>query len=379
MKQPFFSVIIPTKNRPELLRDAISSVVLQDFDDYELIVSDNFNDERTKKTVEEFIKDKHLTYIRTDREMNMPDHWEFATQKAKGLYTMILTDRSFLRQGSLRDIYASISNAEKEVEVCMWDYGNYNEKKKKLFSEKERNGVEFKKSKDIIKNYNKTIEFTLLPLPHRSCYRTDIIQKIRQNLGRLCWPICPDGTSALLLLAHSDFVMHIPRPLFFFQGETVSNANQAQFNSKAFISSLNIKNPYQLVPIKVPITHSVLVNDLLTIKSLVKGNFEDVNIDWVSYFVSCYIELIGNSTRPDADKKVQIGLLKEWKKTLLTYDKEFQKNVWRGIRKRYKEIIKSYIRSSFAGDFLAGIKKFLLGKPAVKGLSALEAGGFNKL
>ena len=49
MAKPFFSIVIPTKNRPELLRDAIRSVLLQNFDDYELIVSDNFNDERTKK------------------------------------------------------------------------------------------------------------------------------------------------------------------------------------------------------------------------------------------------------------------------------------------------------------------------------------------
>ena len=43
-RQPFFSIVIPTKNRPEYLRESIQSVLLQDFTDYELIVSDNFND-----------------------------------------------------------------------------------------------------------------------------------------------------------------------------------------------------------------------------------------------------------------------------------------------------------------------------------------------
>ena len=330
MKQPFFSIIIPTKNRPELLRDAISSVLLQDFDDYELIVSDNFNDERTRKTVDEFRGDKHLSYIRTEKEMNMPDHWEFATQKANGLYVMVFTDRSFLRQGSLRDIYTSISKAKEEVAVCFWDYGHYDEKRKILFGENEKKKVEFIKSKDLIKNYSKTIEFKLLPVPHRSCYRFDVAQKIRQNVGRLCWPVCPDGTSALLLLAHSNFIMHIPRSLFFFQGEAVSNGNQAKFNSTTYFSSLNIKNPYQFVPIKAPITHSVLINDLLKIKNLVKENLEDIKIDWIFYFTSCYIELRGTITRPDADKKFQFELLKEWKKTLLTYDEKFQKTVWNG-------------------------------------------------
>lgn len=382
MKKPFFSIIIPTKNRPELLRDAISSVLLQDFDDYELIVSDNFNDERTRKIIQEFSSNKHLNYIRTDREMSMPDHWEFATKKASGFYVMVLTDRSFLRQGSLRDIYNSISNSKNEVAVCLWDYGHYDEKRKILFGEKEKEGVEFIKSKDIIKKYSKTIEYTLLPLPHRSCYRFDVAEKIRNNIGRLCWPVCPDGTSAILLLAYNDSVMYIPRPLFFFQGESVSNGNKTQFNSTTYISTLNIKNPYQFVPIKAPITCSMLVNDFLIVKNLVNGKygkFGDVNIDWVFYFVTCYIELRGTITRPDADKKFQFELLKEWEKTLLTYDKEFQEKVWKGIRRRYREILKSYLRSSFAGDFLAGIKRFFQGKSTSKCLNALSAGGFNKL
>lgn len=377
--KPFFSIIIPTKNRPELLRDAIASVILQDFDDYELLVSDNFNDDRTKKTVDEFINDKHLIYIRTEKELNMPDHWEFITQKAKGLYVLVLTDRSFLRRGSLRDIYNSISKTNNKVEVCMWNYGHYDEKNKILFDEKEKDGVEFIKSKDIIEKFSKTMEYTLLPLPHMGCYRFDVAEKIRQNIGRLCWPVCPDGTSAFLLLAHSDSVMHIPRPLFFFQGETVSNANSLKFNSTAYISSLNLKKFCEFVPIKVSITYSVITNDLLIIKNLLKEKLGYINIDWVSYFVGCYIELRGNITRPDADKKFQKELLEEWNRVLHTYDKKFQKEVWMGIRKRYKEIIKSYIRSSFAGNFLANIKRFLLGRPTVKGLSALEAGGFNKL
>ncbi len=52
---PFFSVVNPTKSRPTPLQDAIQSVLLQDFDDYELIVSNNFDDERTRQVVEPFL------------------------------------------------------------------------------------------------------------------------------------------------------------------------------------------------------------------------------------------------------------------------------------------------------------------------------------
>lgn len=371
MKQPFFSVIIPTKDRPELLRDAISSVLLQNFDDYELIVSDNFNDERTANVVNEFKNNKHLNYIRTDKEMNMPDHWEFATKKAKGIYILILTDRSFLRQGSLRDIYNSISESEKDVSVCFWNHGHYDEKSKILFGEKEQAGTKFLKSKDLIKDFSQTLSACFLPKPCYGCYRRDFAQKIRQNIGRLYLPISPDYTSAFLFLAYSDFVMYIPRTLFFFQGDTVCN------RLEPYVRSLNMKDLYRFVPIKAPISSSLIFNDLLAIRNLANGKLRYVDINWVFYFVICYRELKGNMTIPWMDKEVQLEILKEWRKTLSSFDKKTQAAVWREIRWRYKNILKSYLRESFLGDFLVRIKRFLLRKPTHKCPNALAAGGFS--
>jgi len=379
VKRPFFSIVVPTKNRPEFLRDTISSVLLQNFDDYELIVSDNFNDERTKDVINEFKNDKHLGYVRTDKELNMPDHWEFATKKAKGIYAMVLTDRSFLRQGALRDIYNTILKSEKDVAVCFWNYGYYDEKNKALLGEKEQMEAKFFKSKDLIKDFSQTLNARFLPRPHTGCYRFDIAQKIRKNIGRLYLPVCPDYTSALLFLAYYNFVMYIPRTLFFFQGETVSNAIKSRFNSWLYLNSLNLKNPpWQFVPIKAPISHSVILNDLLAVQKIVNSNLKDVSIDWIFYFVICYEELKGNMARPDADKKVQLELLEEWKKALSSFDKKIQAAVWRKIRWRYKNILKSYLKESFMGGVLVRVKRFLLHKPISRYPNALAAGGFTR-
>jgi len=371
MKQPFFSIIIPTKNRPGLLRDAISSILLQDFDDYELIVSDDFNDERTVNVVNEFKGNKHLNYFRTDKELNMPDHWEFATEKAKGIYILILTNRSFLRQGSLRDIYNSISESKKDVPVCFWDFGHYDEKSKILFGEKERTGIEFLKSKDLIKGFSQTLDARrFLPKPCNGCYKRDFAQKIKQKIGRLYLPAYPDYTSPLLFLAYSDFVMHIPRTLFFFQGASVGNT------LKLYTPTLDIKDLYQFVPINAAVNASNIFNDLLAIRNLADGNLKYFNIDWVFYFVSCYQELRAKMMIPRADKKIQLELLEEWKKALSNFDKKTQAEVWRKIRWRYKNILKAYLRARFLGDFLARIKRFLLRKPTLKYQNALAAGGF---
>ena len=39
--KPFFSIVLPTKDRSFLVKDLVNSVINQDFKDFELIVSDN--------------------------------------------------------------------------------------------------------------------------------------------------------------------------------------------------------------------------------------------------------------------------------------------------------------------------------------------------
>lgn len=376
MKSPFFSVVIPTKNRPELLRDATSSVLLQSFDDYELIVSDNFSDERTSRIVREFRNDKHLRYFRTDKEMNMPDHWEFATQKARGNYVLILTDRSFLRQNSLRDIHQSITGSGKDVSVCFWNYGYYDEERKVLITENDEPGTNFLKSEELARKFSQTLNARFLPRPHTGCYRFDIAKKIRQDVGRLCYPVAPDYTSSLLLLAYSDFVMYIPRPLFFHQGAAVSNANQTGFNPSLYVLSVSSQNRYQFVPIKAPISSSIILNDFLTIQNLAGGHLKGIEIDWPFYFAVCYLELKGNLARKEANKKVQLELLKEWQNVFSRLDEKMKSAVRREIRRRWLIIPKSYLGESFLGEFLLRLKRFLLGKMTLKFKTALTAGGF---
>ena len=54
MIPPYFSILIPTRGRPDLLRDAVVSALFQDFDNFEVVVSDNCNDnfERRNKRMQ---------------------------------------------------------------------------------------------------------------------------------------------------------------------------------------------------------------------------------------------------------------------------------------------------------------------------------------
>ena len=62
LKNPLVSVIIPTYNRDWIVKEAIDSVLAQDFNDYELIVVDDGSDDRTPEILAAY--EDQLTMIR---------------------------------------------------------------------------------------------------------------------------------------------------------------------------------------------------------------------------------------------------------------------------------------------------------------------------
>jgi glycosyltransferase involved in cell wall biosynthesis len=93
---PKFSIIVPTKNRSKYLHYTLKSIVEQNFNDFEIVVSDNFSQDETKEIVDKF-KDPRIKYFRTNSELNRTDSWNFGLSKSKGEYvTFIGDDDSFL-------------------------------------------------------------------------------------------------------------------------------------------------------------------------------------------------------------------------------------------------------------------------------------------
>ena len=376
MNQPFFSIILPTKNRPELLRDAMRSVLLQDFSDYELVVSDNFNDIRTKNTIDEFQDDPHLVRLRTDRELCIPEHWEFAAAHTKGAYTMLLTDRAFLRQGALKDIHDSIIEA-KNPQVAFWKYGYFDEKKGVLQNETEEEGAQILKSAELIKNFTTTLDAHFLPRPHLGCYARPLIEAIRRDAGHLYLPYGPDYTSSLLALTYSDTVLFIPRPLVFFQGASFSAGTKAQTDIRAYLASLNMPDPYAYLPVKAPINTSMIFGDIAKVKALAKVNQERIILDWVFYFSVCYQTLMEMGLIWGVEKGTVKEFWQEWERALREHDAAFQKAVKQAARRRWGNIAKSYARTTFTGRFLLWLKRVFAGKPTRRYADAFVAGGFD--
>ncbi|MDR1896784.1 MAG: glycosyltransferase [Prevotellaceae bacterium] len=87
--KPKYTIIIPTRNSLEYLKDAIESVLSQPFSDYELIVSDNHSDDDTHEYVNS-ISHPNLRLIKPGKGLSMVDHWEWALTYATGEWIVFL-------------------------------------------------------------------------------------------------------------------------------------------------------------------------------------------------------------------------------------------------------------------------------------------------
>jgi hypothetical protein len=91
MSAPFFSVVIPTYNRSDLVAFAVESVLRQSFTELEVLVSDNGSTDDTAEVVGR-IADPRVRYVQTPVHGPIADSWEFARLQAKGSLIMMLSD-----------------------------------------------------------------------------------------------------------------------------------------------------------------------------------------------------------------------------------------------------------------------------------------------
>lgn len=93
-----FSVLLPTRNRLELLSRAIETVCRQNYDDWEIIVSDNLSEEDVASYIQS-LGDTRIKYFRTDRFVPVTDNWNNAIDRCDGDYIIMLGDDDCIMQG----------------------------------------------------------------------------------------------------------------------------------------------------------------------------------------------------------------------------------------------------------------------------------------
>ncbi len=112
-KRPFFSILIPTTGRPELIRMAVKSVLEQSFQDFEIVISDLSTSPESERAATDS-GDPRIRYLHPPPGPGLIT-WDHAAKEARGEYVMWFDDDNYLLPQALELFREAIRQDGSEI------------------------------------------------------------------------------------------------------------------------------------------------------------------------------------------------------------------------------------------------------------------------
>lgn len=326
---PFFSIVIPTKNRAPLLRKVIDSILSQDFNDYEIIVVNN--DDTNQKGTEDIISkytDNRIHCIRTGG-LSMSENWNVGFAKARGKFLTLLRDKRQYCPKSLYNLHQILSNGEYDSlswNECVCGDGTT----ESIFSEKISEEPVQKMINRLLSMEYTEYQYlrTALPKTSNSCISRKLYEKIMNNTGIFSMENAPDYTIGYQILFNTDYLHRTPMLISQEFNCNIEYSTGAQhdfgFIDKA-ATNMASKNESILSiegqPLQITNTETIVIDDFLRVA---KKN----NLDYTfgSFNIRNYFKTIYHNT---IDRQLSI------KPNNQEYFKNMKREIRNAMRKTY--------------------------------------------
>ncbi|MDC0637798.1 glycosyltransferase [Flavobacteriaceae bacterium] len=155
---PLVSIVIPTFNRSELLRETLDSVFNQTYHNWECIIVDDNSTDNTKQVISLFLeKDSRFQYYFG------PDHKisganacrNFAFRKSKGDFIQYLDDDDLLDSNKIEaQVKALFNKSSNTIATSKWDF--FNEKPKDIKSQ----NLDVYRSFEVIEDFINSLSYS---------------------------------------------------------------------------------------------------------------------------------------------------------------------------------------------------------------------------
>jgi glycosyltransferase involved in cell wall biosynthesis len=214
----YFTVVIPTRERCDTLEYTLRTCVMQEYDNLEIIVSDNYSQDRTSEVVRSY-NDHRIRYINTGKRLSMSDNFEYALTHVKPYgYVIILGDDDGLLINAIRDINVLLNRTK--AEVLRWDVASYfwptldTKLSNHMHIRSLNSNIVLHKSANAIR---KVLSFEnpyqSLPVMYMySAIKYDIIKKIKALSGRFYHSQTPDVYSGFAIAGNVPNYYNSTRP-----------------------------------------------------------------------------------------------------------------------------------------------------------------------
>lgn len=94
-----YSILLPPRSGAALLRACITAVLEQQYTSFELVVSDNANDDETPEILANYAGHPRVRIVRQDEPLPVADNWNAALAASCGERILLIGDDDLLLPG----------------------------------------------------------------------------------------------------------------------------------------------------------------------------------------------------------------------------------------------------------------------------------------
>jgi glycosyltransferase involved in cell wall biosynthesis len=117
--RPLVSIGLPVFNGEQYLREALDSLTAQDYEDFELIISDNASTDQTEVICREYAaRDCRIRYHRNETNLGPAKNFNRVFELSNGKYFMWAAHDDLWEAGYLRNCIAALENDVSKVLCC---------------------------------------------------------------------------------------------------------------------------------------------------------------------------------------------------------------------------------------------------------------------
>lgn len=286
-----FSVIIPTRERCDVLEWSLRSVISQKYDNLEIIVSDNCSNDSTESLVTGF-DDTRIRYLNTGARVSMSENWEFALSHVTEGWVTIIGDDDALLPNALEKVAALIETTKTQAirsSVCSYLWPTLlDENNGKLGVPTKRGWEKLNANNSLAKVMQGRRSYTSLPMLYNGGFVDfEVLRRIKEKTGRFYKSCIPDVYSACAISSVVEDYIYSYEP-FAVNGASIHSNGTDQFSTKKkkenSPSNIFKKEPnlpfHSDVPLNNDLTHpasiqAIIYESYLQTKTLRTSNIFD--------------------------------------------------------------------------------------------------------
>jgi glycosyltransferase involved in cell wall biosynthesis len=309
IKNPLFTIIIPVKNRATYLEHTLRTCTMQEYDNLEIIVSDDGSSDNTKSVVEMAMKsDTRIQYYCHEKGIGMRENFEFALNKVKPGYVIALGGDDGILPNGISNMWRVLKQTQTKMlcwPAALYSFPNVYGPNGQLVIYHDK-GVRIINSNDFLNRQSKNLYYLTdkeSPMFYvKGVVSTELINKVKSRTVNGEFYSCPtpDGYSGIVLAGEVSSYAFSGEPFSIYgmssssQGLAyLSNEEKSKIESENFFKDALLKpmhadlasQPYS------PLITLMTVDYLLTARDLPGWNGQFGEIEYKEVLAKSVNEL----------------------------------------------------------------------------------------